>query len=139
MIYFLDANICLDLLDTNRPTSPASVKWYLDHKDEENGEFYFSADFISTMYYILTEKRNVPAAVVIEAIEALSEEIAPFYLSHRDFLLAKERFFAGVFEDFEDMLILESASRAGTGRFVTHDRRLAELRQYGDMQIIRPQ
>ena len=91
------------------------------------------------MYYILTEKRNVPAAVVIEAIEALSEEIAPFYLSHRDFLLAKERFFAGVFEDFEDMLILESASRAGTGRFVTHDRRLAELRQYGDMQIIRPE
>jgi len=31
---FLDANICLDLLDTKRPTSEASVAWYMEKKDD---------------------------------------------------------------------------------------------------------
>lgn len=58
MNIFLDANICLDLLDTTRPTSKQSVQWYLEHKDDESINFYFSGDFITTFYYILTEKRK---------------------------------------------------------------------------------
>jgi predicted nucleic acid-binding protein len=43
MKIFLDANICLDLLDTTRPTSQKSVHWYLSNKEYQ---FYFSTDFI---------------------------------------------------------------------------------------------
>ena len=54
MKILLDANICLDLLDTSRPTSNRSVEWYLANKDNEEYEFFFSGDFITTFYYVLT-------------------------------------------------------------------------------------
>jgi len=38
MKIFLDANICLDLLDTTRTTSKRSVKWYLENKDDQDKE-----------------------------------------------------------------------------------------------------
>ena len=58
MKIFLDANICLDLLDTTRPTSKNSIAWYMSHKDDMKNEFYFSGDFITTVYYVLTQKKE---------------------------------------------------------------------------------
>ena len=138
MIYFLDANICLDLLDTKRKTSSASVEWYMKHKDNPVDLFYFSADFITTFYYILTEKKKYATADVIATVDALSSEIPPFYLAHSDFVLAKNSFYDGIFHDFEDLMILESAARAKSDYFVTNDKELLALGEYKAIGIMTP-
>ena len=139
MRFFLDANICLDLLDTTRKNSPVSVGWYLALKDNMENEFFFSGDFITTLYYVLTERKGHDALRVVKAIDALSEEIFPVYPEHADFILAKEAFFDGVFDDFEDLMALESAVRTGAKRFLTHDMRLLALGNYKNIPIEKPE
>lgn len=138
MIFFLDANICLDLLDTKRKTASTSVRWYMKQKDDTDDLFYFSADFITTFYYILTERKKSVPEDVIAAIDALSLEIFPFYLTHSDFVLAKNSFFDDVFNDFEDLMILESAVRAESDYFVTNDKQLLALGEYRSVSIVAP-
>jgi predicted nucleic acid-binding protein len=138
MNIFLDANICLDLLDTSRPTSKKSIEWYLNHKDDESLQFYFSADFITTIYYILTQKRKISPKDTLEAIEALNSEITPYYLAHNDFISAKNQFLDKVCDDFEDLLILNSAKRLHCEEFITNDKELLKLEQYFDMKISKP-
>ena len=136
MNIFLDANICLDLLDTTRPTSSASVDWYMTHKDNMELTFYFSSDFITTFYYILTERKKRDKQKVVQAIDALSMEVVPFYLNHSDFIEAKNSFIGGGHpRDFEDLMILHSALRAGSSSFITNDRLLVGLQRFGAMDI----
>ncbi|MCH9740000.1 MAG: type II toxin-antitoxin system VapC family toxin [Epsilonproteobacteria bacterium] len=135
MNIFLDANICLDLLDSKRPTSTASIEWYMSKKDDDSIDFYFSSDFITTFYYVLTEKRKYDASEVIATIEALSFEITPFYLAHGDFLNAKSDFFGELFDDFEDLMVLNSAVRAGCEVFVTNDKALLEFEEFKGMRV----
>ncbi|MEA3418764.1 MAG: hypothetical protein U9Q90_05130 [Campylobacterota bacterium] len=75
---------------------------------------------------------------VIAAVDALSLEILPFYLTHSDFVLAKNSFYDGVFDDFEDLMILESAVRAKSDYFVTNDKQLLSLDEYKTMGIVAP-
>ena len=138
MKILLDANICLDLLDTSRPTSKRSVEWYLANKDNEDYEFFFSGDFITTFYYVLTEKRKYDPKATLLAIEALSDEIIPHYIEHKDFINAKEAFFNNVCKDFEDLLILSSASRMDANLFVTNDKQLLQLEKFQNIKIVAP-
>ena len=135
MNIFLDANICLDLLDSTRPGSKASIDWYMTHKDDASLSFYYSGDFITTFYYILTERRKVNRYKVVQAIEALSMEIQPFYLNHSDFIEAKNSFYDASFDDFEDLMILFSALRAECNTFVTNDAMLIALKQFDALSI----
>jgi predicted nucleic-acid-binding protein len=136
MKVFLDANICLDLLDSTRLTSKNSIAWYMKNKDKPDMEFYFSGDFITTIYYHLTEKRKLERKLVIEAIDALCGEISPIYLSHSDFQLAKKSFFDGVFDDFEDLIVLQSGIRFGCEKFLTNDKKLLQLDSFENMKIV---
>ncbi len=135
MHLFLDANICLDLLDTTRPTSKASVAWYMKYKDDTSIEFYFSGDFITTFYYILTERRKIDAHDVVNAIDALIQEVEPFYLKQSDFLEAKESFSDGILNDFEDLMILHSALRNKSSIFITQDIDILALDKLNGMKI----
>ncbi|MFP4487597.1 MAG: type II toxin-antitoxin system VapC family toxin [Campylobacterales bacterium] len=138
MNIFLDANICLDLLDTTRVTSKRSIDWYLEHKDDERISFYFSADFITTIYYVFTEKRKIDPKDTLEAIDRLSSEITPYYLVHNDFISAKNQFLDAVCNDFEDLLILQSARKLSCVKFITNDKELLKLNKYMDIKIIKP-
>ncbi|MBN2825849.1 MAG: type II toxin-antitoxin system VapC family toxin [Campylobacterales bacterium] len=138
MKIFLDANICLDLLDTKRPNSTQSIAWYMQHKDNESLEFYFSADFITTLFYILTQKSKHSAKNVLEAIDALSFEITPHYLLHSDFLAAKESFYQEILDDFEDLMVVQSAVRLGCERFITYDKELLRLKRFETIEIQSP-
>lgn len=138
MNIFLDANICLDLLDTTRETSKKSVDWYLKHKDNQELEFYFSGDFITTFYYIMTEKRKYNPKDTLKSIDALSTEILPHYIKHTDFIGAKNDFFEDIFSDFEDLLILNSASRLNCIQFITNDKKLIALKNYLNIKITTP-
>ena len=135
MDIFLDANICLDLLDTTRPTSKASVAWYMAHKDDSSLTFYFSGDFITTFYYILTERKKIDKHKVVQAIDALSMEIQPLYLNHSDFVEAKNSFHEHRFHDFEDLMILHSSLRAGCTQFITNDASLHALKVFETLMI----
>jgi len=135
MKIFLDANICLDLLDTTRSASDASVAWYMAHKDDPEVTFNFSGDFITTLYYILSERKKIDTHRVVHAIDVLSTEVLPLYLHHSDFVAAKQDFYEGACEDFEDLIILHSALRAGCDLFVTHDTRLLQLGLLGTLEI----
>ncbi len=139
MKIFLDANICLDLLDSTRATSEDSIAWYMQNKDDPSGEFYFSGDFITTFYYILTQKRKISPRDVINAIDLLCDEVSPLYLTHGDFILAKKSFFHDkICDDFEDLIVLHSALRGGCGRFVTNDKNLLSVSKFGEMRIQSP-
>lgn len=136
MKIFLDANICLDLLDSTRTTAKSSIAWYMKNKDKADIEFYFSGDFITTIYYHLTEKRKLDGKLVIEAIDALCGEISPIYLTHSDFQLAKKSFFDGVFDDFEDLIVLHSGVRFACSECITNDKRLLKLSNLENMKIV---
>ncbi len=135
MKLFLDANICMDLLDTTRPTSKASIDWYMSHKDDNSLRFYFSGDFITTFYYILTERKKADTYSVVKAIDALSQEVEPLYLNHADFIEAKHSFKTQSFYDFEDLMILHSALRTHCDTFVTNNKALIELKMFHTLHI----
>jgi|ACQI01.1.fsa_nt_gi predicted nucleic-acid-binding protein len=138
MKIFLDANVCLDLLDSNRPTSTKSINWFLANKDNSILKFYFSSDFITTFYYILTEKRKVEPKKAILAIDLLVDEIIPVYIKNQDFLQAKDNFFKNKFNDFEDLIILNSANRIGCKEFITNDKKLLALKNFEHLKLISP-
>jgi len=135
---FLDANICLDLLDTRRKTSSRSVKWYLNNKDREDVEFYFSSDFITTFFYILTQKKKQTPKIAIDAIDMLSNEITALYLDNEDYINAKYDFEDGIIDDFEDLFVLNSAVRTGCELFLTNDRELLKMGKFKKMKIMTP-
>lgn len=91
MNIFLDANICLDLLDSNRQNSTCSIAWYMQNKDIPTWNFYFSGDFITTLLYAHRKEESKPD-LVIEATNQLCIEVTPIYLIHQDFLLAQQVF-----------------------------------------------
>ena len=132
---FFDANICLDLLDTTRPTAASTVAWYMRHKDDYTLTFYFSGDFITSFYYILTERKKLDKHKVVRAIDALCQEVTPVYLDHTDYLYAKEAFWAQRCDDFEDLIVLSSALRYKCQRFLTNDKRLLRLGTFDALHI----
>lgn len=138
MKIFLDANICLDFLDSSRLNSKDSISWYMKNKDNQDLEFYFSGDFITTLYYILTQKRKLEVSIVINAINQLCQEIAPVYLVHNDFLLAQKSFSENGFDDFEDLMILQSAARISSDIFITNDKNLLNLSNFNNIAIQNP-
>lgn len=135
MKIFLDANICLDFLDSSRKNSKDTISWYMQNKDNQDFEFYFSGDFITTFYYILTQKKKLKANIVINAINQLCEEIIPVYLIHSDFLMAQKSFSENIFDDFEDLMMLQSASRMGCVNFITNDKALLNLKRFDILNI----
>ena len=66
----------------------------------------------------------------------MSDEIKPHYLMHNDFINAKEQFFSNYFEDFEDLLILNSAYRINCTKFITNDKKLLKLGKFNNIDIV---
>ena len=135
MKIFLDANICLDLLDTTRLNSKYSIEFYRKNSDNL---FYFSGDFITTFYYIMTERKKYDKQKTIKAIDLLSKNIEPVYIEHTDFLNAKKDFFNNIFNDFEDLIILNSALRVKCNKFITNDKLLKDLKMFYNVKMESP-
>ena len=135
MNYFLDTNICLDLLDTHRPNANRAVTWYMRQKDDAQNHFYFFGDAITTIYYILTARNKIKAEHVVAAIEALCEEIQPVYMIHTDFQSAVHLFDEKLLEDFEDLIMLSTAQRGKTDTIITADQALLALKDFEGIKI----
>ena len=134
---FLDANICLDLLDTTRRNAKETISWYLSNLDNKDIDFYFSGDFITTFYYILSERKKIDKQKVVFAIKELSKEIKPIFITNQDYLNAYIDFENGKFRDFEDLIILNSAISCDI--FITNDIDLLELKKFKGLKIIKPE
>jgi len=135
---FLDANICLDLLDSTRGNAKDTIEWYLQNLDNKEYLFYFSADFITTFYYILSERKKIENQKVVSAIESLSKEIKPIFITKQDYLNAIDDFNNNKFNDFEDLIILNSALNSNCNIFVTNDANLLKLKKFNKLDIINP-
>jgi len=136
MNIFLDANICLDLLDTTRQTSKKSVEWYMAKKDDENIEFYFSGDFITTIFYILTQRKKYNPREALKVLDLMIGEITPIFINYNDYIIAKNKLFDEYFNDLEDLIILNGAKRLKCEKFITNDKNLLKLSNYHDMKIV---
>jgi len=132
---FLDANICLDLLDSTRKNAKQSISWYIKHKDDTKINFYFSGDFITTFYYVLSERKKIPKDKVVQAIKELSKEIEPIFINYQDFQQSYIDFDIQKIDDFEDLLILNSASNFGCHTFITNDKALLNIHRFKGMKI----
>ena len=135
MNYFLDTNICLDLLDTRRPNASRAVQWYMEKKDNPRNRFCFFGDAITTVYNILTARNKVEARQVFAAIEALCEEIEPTYMIHQDFQSATYLFREKLLEDFEDLMMLSVAHRCKAEKIITEDKALLALGEFEGVDI----
>jgi len=89
MNFLLDTNICLDLLDTRRPNAQKVVEWYSSKKDDPKNHFFFFADAITTIYYVLTERKKIDPVEIVATIKMMSEEVEPLYIHHQDFQRAR--------------------------------------------------
>jgi predicted nucleic-acid-binding protein len=109
----------------------------MQNKDDTKKEFYFSGDFITTFYYILTQKKKASPHDVIHAIDMLCDEVTPIYLAHSDFILAKKSFLHDtIFDDFEDLIILQSALRSECSIFLTNDKKLLTLQTFENLKLL---
>jgi len=137
MKIFLDANICLDLLDTTRPTSEDSKNGIFTIKTMKNLSFIFQGILSQLFTTYLLKKENMMQKT-LQAIDMLCNEINPHYITHIDFKNAKVYFFNDVFEDFEDLLILQSATRIKCNYFITNDKKLLRLSNFYNINIVSP-
>ena len=135
---FLDANICLDLLDSTRANAKKSIEWYIKNLDNKEYSFYFSGDFITTFYYILSERKKIENQKVVNAIDSLAKEIKPIFITKQDYLNAIDDFNKKEFNDFEDLIILNSALNNNCTIFVTNDANLLKLKKFNKLDIINP-
>ena len=135
---FLDANICLDLLDSTRANAKNTIEWYIKNLDNKEYSFYFSGDFITTFYYILSERKKIDKQKVVSAIDSLAKEIKPIFITKQDYLNAIDDFNKKKFNDFEDLIILNSALNNNCNIFVTNDANLLKLKKFNKLDIINP-
>jgi predicted nucleic acid-binding protein len=72
---FVDANVLIDLFDTERPLREYSIKAI--QKLLENGaELYTSCDLITTIYYVLKKKFKKEALTFIEKLAMVCNLVA---------------------------------------------------------------
>ena len=138
MKIFFDVDICLNLLDRHREQSDSSIALYMHYKSNPDIEFYYSGDAISTIYTVLTNKRELDQRLVVQAIEALSLEVNPIYLTNDDFVVAKRKFYARAFDNLESLMILESAMRQECNIWLTQNEELLKLGEYESIKILSP-
>jgi len=138
MLYFFDADICLDLIDTTRTTSGATRTWYEAHKSDTSLEFYFSGDFITDFYRFLTQEKKMDNAQAIRTIDQFASEVKPFYIDHDDYHYAKLSFKEKKFDNFEKLIIIHSAIRCGCSHFMTNHESVLALKKFALMKIETP-
>jgi predicted nucleic acid-binding protein len=113
---FIDANIILDLLDSTRTCHSISKKVFEDLIDQ-NLQIVISEDILTTIYYIVKNKR-----AVLEFFEIITDqwEIVSFgNLTIVDAInLCKEDSSL----DFEDVIQSLSAKESGCSLIITNDR-----------------
>jgi len=117
---FIDANIFIDLFDTDRPLRKYSIE-AIQKLLEENVELYTSCDLITTIYYVLRKKFGRQALIFIEKLSKICE-LLPF--SNKDLdeaiTLMKKNF---NFKDLEDTLQYVLAKKMGCDLILSNDKK----------------
>ncbi|WP_292663182.1 PIN domain-containing protein [Nitratifractor sp.] len=138
MNFLLDTNICLDLLDRTRDNASDTAQWYLDTEENLHNRFFLFSDAITTMFYILTERKKIDKQMVVHAMQKMMEEIEPLFFDAHDTRYAFFLFNEKVFDDLEDLLMLQTAYRHSVDILVTQDRKLLRLKNFESIKILSP-
>jgi len=115
---FLDTNILVDLLDRRRKNHHFAVK-LLEFLIENEWEIYISEDMVSTLYYLIKDKKRV-----LKFLKEIAEDwhIVPF---GREVILEAIHLAMENGEDLEDLLQCLSAKRFGC-ILMTNDKSFTE-------------
>ena len=138
MNFLLDTNICLDLLNPKRPDAVLTSKWYFETIADPNHRFFLFSDAVTTLYYVLSERRKIDKSFVVQALQKMTEEIEPLAFDTHDIRHAFFLFNEKVFDDLEDLLMLQTALRHDIDILVTRDRALLKLGHFEKIKILSP-
>ncbi|BAF72496.1 conserved hypothetical protein [Sulfurovum sp. NBC37-1] len=122
---YLDINIVIDILDTNRPNSQ-SAKALLKHLSYENIKIVISEDMLSTIFYIVKNKQ-----AVLEFFQLIQKRwlISPF---GQDVIKEAIKLSLAKNLDFEDTAQCLCAKENGCMALITNDHRFYDcgIKQY---------
>ena len=69
---FIDANIWVDMFDQTRPYSKESIQAVKRILEDETAQLFTSCDVITTLYYLLSRKREDIALDAVEYVNTIS-------------------------------------------------------------------
>jgi len=78
---FFDANVLLDTLSTDRPSSTFSVKSYRHILSSDDIELFTSCDIITTLYYV---GRKIDKNVILNSIEVINKTLKVIDFSNKE-------------------------------------------------------
>ena len=116
---FLDANILLDTLSTNRPFSLYSVDSYLYILNCDDMELFTSCDIITTLYYV---GRKIDKDVILSNIEIFNKTLKVIEFSNKEIAqtctLMKEN---KNYKDLEDTIQYILAKKQNCDLIISND------------------
>lgn len=114
---FLDANILIDLVEKRKDLQPEDLSSY---------DVFITPLSAHILMYITHQKVPYPT---------FSEIIKPFSIEVFDENILKQSL-AGPTDDFEDNIQLHSATEAECDLFLTNDKKLLNMKFFGNVQIV---
>jgi len=118
---FVDANVILDLFDTNRPFYEDSLFVLQELIENDEVEIFVSSDMISNIFYILKNSFKLGFDKSLDAIEKITQIYTIHSVSAEDIEDAIEISKRHIFRDYEDVLQYVSASREECSLIITNN------------------
>lgn len=135
MKIFLDTNILLDfIIQQQRPNHDASSRILYFAKDNPDLVVYCSVQSISDAAYYFTKKGITDSDRFLLPMKSLLSFLRPRRVSEQDLYDSLR----GLFDDFEDELLLRSAIEADCAYFITGDQRIIDTQPFNSIKAIHP-
>ncbi len=120
---YIDANVILDLFDSNRKFHTHSKNLLEMIIKDENIELFISSDMISNIFYILKNRFKLSLKKSIEIVEYLVKIFNIVTADSYDIVKAIDLCKSGKFIDYEDALQYVCALKIEAKLLITNDKK----------------
>jgi predicted nucleic acid-binding protein len=125
---YLDTNIILDLLDTERNSSKTSQK-LVEDLFSKGAEFYINSDTLTNTFFILKSRKKISQESALQSLEYAATlcEVVPVEKADvmKAIALCKDGSLA--YKDYEDAMQYVCARKIGAELIVTNDKSFVSL------------
>ncbi len=127
---FLDANILLDTISLDRPSSTSSVKSYRYILQSDDIKIFTSCDIITTLYYV---GKKIDKNVILHNIEVINSTLKVIDFSNKEVaktctLMKEDK----NYHDLEDTMQYILAKKEGCDLIISNDKNFYAL----DIEVI---
>ena len=121
---YLDTNIILDIADTKRSTSEATLKLLENYMAKGDFLFFINSDTVGTTYFILRSRSKLSRSEVLETMYRIERMCDIVGATGDDIVRALDlcRDPSNRFDDYEDALQFVCAQKVEADHIVTNDR-----------------